>query len=266
MLIVAIYLFILGLCLGSFINALTWRLHEKKDWVKAHSQCPRCGHSLAAIDLIPVISWLTLRGRCRYCGQPISKQYPLVEFLAGLVFTGSYWFWPDSLAYNSQKILLITWLASSVGLIALLVYDLRWMLLPNKLIYPTLAIAAAGQFLYLIVYASDKPIFLLNWFFSVVIAAGLFFVLFLISEGRWIGFGDVRLGLITGTMLHFPSRSLLMIFLASILGLFFTLPSLVSGRRQLNARLPFGPFLIIATVICLLFGTSFINWYTSLLI
>jgi leader peptidase (prepilin peptidase)/N-methyltransferase len=100
----------------------------------------------------------------------------------------------------------------------------------------------------------------------VVIASGLFFLLFIISEGKWIGFGDVRLGLITGTLLHLPSKSLLMIFLASILGLLFVLPSLLRGKRNLMARLPFGPLLIVSTVICLLFGTSFINWYVGLLI
>jgi prepilin signal peptidase PulO-like enzyme (type II secretory pathway) len=263
---VILALFILGICLGSFINALTWRLHEKKDWVKARSQCPNCGHTLASMDLIPIISWLALRGRCRYCGRPISKQYPLVEVTTGLIFALSYIYWPAEISDPGQKILITTWLASLVGLIALLVYDLRWMLLPNKLIYPTLAVAGAGQALYLILYASDKPIFLLNWFFSVVIASGLFFLLFIISEGKWIGFGDVRLGLITGTLLHLPSKSLLMIFLASILGLLFVLPSLLRGKRNLMARLPFGPFLIVSTVICLLFGTSFINWYVGLLI
>jgi prepilin signal peptidase PulO-like enzyme (type II secretory pathway) len=263
---VILALFILGICLGSFINALTWRLKEKKDWVKARSQCPNCGHTLAATDLVPILSWLALRGRCRYCHRPISIQYPVVELTSGLLFIFSYIYWPADLSDNGQKLLLITWLACLVGLMALLIYDLKWMLLPNTLIYPTLAVAAAGQFLYLVFFAADKPIFLLNWLLSVVIAAGLFFVLFLVSAGKWIGFGDVRLGLITGTLLHFPSKSLLMIFFASILGLLFTLPSIISGRRDLTARLPFGPFLITSTVICLLFGGPFINWYSTLLI
>jgi leader peptidase (prepilin peptidase)/N-methyltransferase len=261
---VILALVIFGVSFGSFINALTWRLHEKKDWVKARSQCPNCGHTLAASDLIPVISWLALRGRCRYCRQPISPQYPLVELFTVLSFAASYWFWPGNLAYSGQKILFITWLASLVGLIALLVYDLRWMLLPNKLIYPTFFMAAAGQLIYWLFYSADKKIFLINWLLSVVIASGLFFVLFIVSEGRWIGFGDVRLGLITGTLLHFPSKSLLMIFLSSVIGLFFVLPSLLTHRRELTTRLPYGPFLIISAIICLLFGSSIIEWYGRL--
>lgn len=263
---VSLALFILGICLGSFINALTWRLHQKKDWVNGRSQCPLCGHALAAFDLIPILSWLILRCRCRYCHQAISKQYPLVELATGLIFALSYIYWPADISEPGQKILLITYLASLVGLIALLLYDLKWMLLPNGLIYPSLLVAGVGEALYLIFYATDKPIFVLNWFFSVVIASGLFFLLFIISEGKWIGFGDVRLGLITGTLLHLPSKSLLMIFLASVLGLIFVLPSLLRGQRRLTARLPFGPFLIISTAICMLFGASFINWYSGLLI
>jgi prepilin signal peptidase PulO-like enzyme (type II secretory pathway) len=264
MLLPSLILFFLGTCFGSFINALTWRIHEKKDWVKERSQCPNCDHTLAAHDLVPIISWLTLRGRCRYCGHSISPQYPIVEFATGLAFTGSYIFWPGDLADNGQKVLFATWLASLVGLIALLIYDLKWMLLPNKLIYPTLAVAAAGQLAYLLFYAADRPVFIVNWFFSVIIASGLFFVLFIISGGRWIGFGDVRLGLITGTLLHFPSKSLLMIFLSSFIGLLFVLPSLFSRRRALTARIPYGPFLIISTIICLLFGSSLINWYSDI--
>jgi prepilin signal peptidase PulO-like enzyme (type II secretory pathway) len=262
----SLILFILGICIGSFVNALTWRLHEKKDWVRARSQCPICGHTLSAKDLVPVVSWLALRGRCRYCGRPISPQYPLVELFTGLVFTASYWFWPGDLADGGQRVLFAAWLASLIGLVALLVYDLRWMLLPNKLIYPTLFVTAAGQLVYLAFYAADKPVFFLNWLLSLIIASGLFFVLFIVSEGRWIGFGDVRLGLITGTLLHFPSNTLLMIFLSSILGLVFVSPSLLRGKRELTTRLPYGPFLIIATIICLFFGSSIVDWYSRLLI
>src|SRR5438105_4077844 len=88
----------LGLAFGSFINALVWRIHEKKDWVRQRSQCPHCGHKLAAKDLVPVISWLALRGRCRYCGKPISLQYPLVELAMAAVFISSYYFWPGGVA------------------------------------------------------------------------------------------------------------------------------------------------------------------------
>jgi prepilin signal peptidase PulO-like enzyme (type II secretory pathway) len=88
-------------------------------------------------------------------------------------------------------------------------------------------------------------------------------LLFYVSSGRWIGFGDVRLGLITGTLLATPAKSLLMLFLASLLGTLFVLPAVVTGRSKMTSRIPYGPFLIIATSAVLLFGQPFITWYQN---
>ena len=260
---IIVILFVLGLCLGSFVNALTWRIHQKKDWVKARSQCTHCGHTLDSLDLIPVISWLALRGKCRYCRKQISIQYPAVELAAAITFVVSYIYWPSNLENSSQIALLVSWLASVIGLLALLIYDFRWTLLPNKLIYPTLVAAAAGNVMYLF-FSDNKISFITNWILSIAVASGVFFVLFMISNGKWIGYGDVRLGLITGTLLHSPRLSFLMIFLASIMGTLFVAPSLAKKSMTLGAKLPFGPFLIVSTVICLLFGNSIFNWYLGL--
>ena len=271
MFLALLILAVLGLIFGSFINALVWRIHQQDKGQKAkaknlsilngRSMCPSCGHELAARDLIPVFSWLSLRGRCRYCHQPISAQYPVVELATALIFVGSYYFWPGGVSGVGEKLFFISWLATSVGLIALLVYDSRWMLLPNRLIYPTLAVAAAGRLAYLIDFEPRRWHGLLMWLTGVLVASGLFFLLFTVSQGRWIGYGDVRLGLITGTVLAQPAKSLLMIFLASILGTLFVLPSLARHSRRLTAKLPFGPFLIAATALTLLFGSPVLDWY-----
>ena len=265
MVIIALILGWLGLCLGSFVNALVWRIHEKKEWVKGRSQCPNCGHELAASDLVPVLSWLWLKGRCRYCKKPISAQYPLVELAAGLSFALSYIYWPQDL-HSGQLVLFVAWLLTLVGLLALLIYDLRWMLLPSKILYPTAAVASAGRLIYLIGFEQYKLHALVWWALSVLVASGIFWVLFMISDGRWIGYGDVRLGLITGTLLANPAQSLLMIMGAAVLGTLFIAPALVLGRKGLAAKLPFGPYLIVSTGLVLLFGQSIINWYTSLTI
>lgn len=78
--------FVLGACLGSFLNVLIYRIPLKREWVRTPSSCPSCGHSLGALDLVPILSWVFLRGRCRYCRAPVSKKYPLVELASGLVF------------------------------------------------------------------------------------------------------------------------------------------------------------------------------------
>ena len=264
---------VLGLCAGSFVNALVWRLHEqetkkskKLSILNGRSMCPDCKHVLAWYDLIPVLSWVVLRGKCRYCHKPISPQYPLVELIMAVVFAGSYIFWPSTVNLNGQWLLLATWLAASVGLMALAVYDLRWMLLPNKIIYPTLAVAVAGRIAYIVAYEPRKLHALFLWAFSVLIASGIFFILFIVSKGKWIGYGDVRLGLITGTLLADPGKALAMLFVASLIGTLAILPQLRKGSKTLASKLPYGPFLIVATAILVVFGDSLLNWYKDLIL
>jgi prepilin signal peptidase PulO-like enzyme (type II secretory pathway) len=274
MVLITVILVWLGLCAGSFVNALVWRLHEQKKHpkgkdlsvLKGRSMCVNCKHTLAWYDLIPVFSWLYLRGKCRYCGKPISAQYPVVELAAAVVFAGSYLFWPDTVNLGGQWLLLAAWLVSSVGLMALAIYDLRWTLLPNKLIYPTLLIAAAGRLGYVIFFGGRPLHSLFLWTFSVLIASGVFFALYVISNGQWIGYGDVRLGLITGTLLADPAKSLMMLFLASLLGTLAILPALVKGNKDLSSKLPYGPFLIGATAIMVVFGEQLLNWYKGLIL
>lgn len=281
MIVAVILLAWLGLCFGSFVNALVWRLYQQSKTknrksktgklqssnysiLKGRSMCPSCKHVLAWYDLIPVLSWLGLGGRCRYCKKPISWQYPVVELAMAVVFVFSYIWWPGGLHHTGDWVLFVTWLAVSVGLLALLVYDARFMILPNRIIYPVFMIAAVGRLIYIIGFAPHKWHDFLFWMASVAVASGIFWVLFVVSNGKWIGFGDVRLGLITGTVLADPAKSFLMIFLGSILGTLFILPALALGKKKLTSKLPYGPFLITATFITVLFGSNILHWYKQL--
>jgi prepilin signal peptidase PulO-like enzyme (type II secretory pathway) len=274
MIIEIIVFAVLGLAFGSFVNALVWRVHEqaKKKKLKSvnlsivngRSVCVHCKHVLAWNDLIPVFSWLFLHGKCRYCKKPIEDS-PLVEVSMALVFILSYVLWPKDINAGGQWVLLITWLAVSVGLMALLVYDAKWMMLPNRILYPTFFIAAVGRLVYLTGFESHKGRALLAWLLSVAVASGIFWLLFMVSKGRWIGYGDVRLGLITGTVLADPAKSFLMIILGSLLGTLFILPALALGKKNLASKLPYGPFLIGATLLVVLFGDKIIDWYTNLM-
>lgn len=264
--LIATILFLLGLCLGSFVNALVWRIHEERNISTERSMCPKCGHQLAAHDLIPVLSWLILKARCRYCAQPISIQYPLVELTMAVVFVASYYFWPGGVIGVGDVILFGSWLLSAVGLMSLAVYDLRWMILPSKILYLTLAIASAGRLAYIVIFSTNFMHDLVAWILSIMTASGLFFLIFMISSGKWIGYGDVRLGLVTGTLLADPQKAFLMIFIASLLGTIYALPTLMMGKNKLASKVPFGPFLICATFIVILFGSSLINWYNHSLL
>lgn len=262
----------LGLAFGSFINALVWRVHQQEtagsevSILSGRSQCPKCGRELAPKDLIPILSWLILRGRCRYCGQAISVQYPLVEAATAAVFVISYSFWPGGVYGAGEQTLLVTWLATSVGLIALFIFDLRWMLLPNHIIYPTLAVAAAGRLAYILSFEPQKAHAFISWLLSVLVASGIFWLIFMVSSGKLIGYGDVRLGLIVGTVLVDPLKSILVIFFASLAGSLFMLPSLITKKSSLVSKLPYGPFLVLATFFVVLLGDQLIDWYRRLLI
>ena len=285
--ITAIALFALGLCAGSFINALVWRIRQQSILAKSQkpkaksqsnelsvlsgrSQCVHCGHQLAIKDLIPLLSWLLLRGKCRYCKKPISVQYPIVELSAGLIFVISYLFWPTSDFQGStleigQVLLFATWLLVSIGLLALLVYDYKWMLLPNRILYPTALVAVLGRLIYIAGFSPEKSDAFIQWVLAVGVASGIFWLLFVASSGKWIGYGDVRLGLITGTVLGAPGLAFLMIFIASILGTLFVLPAMASGKTTMTSRVPFGPFLIVATFLTLLSGQQLIDKYIDLI-
>lgn len=273
---IILLLTVAGLGFGSFINALIWRMYQqekakskaakqKLSILRGRSMCVHCKHQLAAADLIPIFSWLWLKGRCRYCKKPISWQYPVVEIATALIFVGSYILWPVNLDTTGAWLLFITWLVSSVGLMALLVYDLKWMLLPNRIIYPTFFVALIGRLSYIAFFAEGKAHSFWLLVFSLVISSGVFWLMFQVSRGQWIGFGDVRLGLITGTLLADPAKSAAMIFIASLLGSLVALPGLITGKKTMSSKLPYGPFLIIATAITLLFGSPIIDWYKSLL-
>ena len=273
--ITIVTLFILGLCLGSFVNALVWRLHEQEhetgkkkpnkkylsqlSIAKGRSMCPHCKSELATKDLIPVLSWLSLTGKCRSCNKYIPVQYPLVELTTALLFVASYIWWP--LAFNnSQIVVFVLWLIVLVGLMALLVYDMLWMLLPNRLVYP-LGVVEVVQVTFQVITSAKPLTALFSVVMAIAIGGGIFYILFQVSKGKWIGGGDVKLGWLLGLIVGTPARSLLFIFIAAILGSLVSIPLLVTKRLKRTSTIPFGPFLIIGAIITQLFGASLLHWY-----
>lgn len=267
---------LLGLCLGSFVNALVWRMHqqalpaskrtkkvssEELSIAKGRSVCTHCGHTLSASDLIPVLSWVSLRGKCRYCKGSISWQYPAIELTTAALFIFSYVAWPEELK-GLEIASFGLWLMCLTGLMALLVYDLRWMLLPNRIIFPLYAVAAAFVLVNTGIEQSVQPI--LGALGGVVVGGGIFYLLFQVSQGSWIGGGDVKLGFLLGAFLLSPLEAAVMLFIASLLGTLLTVPLLASKKLNRKSRIPFGPFLIVGGIITMLYGVDLLDWYTSL--
>jgi leader peptidase (prepilin peptidase)/N-methyltransferase len=277
---IAVVLIFLGLIFGSFVNAFVWRLHEQEELrdrkkkptkaqldkfsiLKGRSMCPDCRHELAAKDLVPVFSWLSLRGKCRYCGKPISWQYPAVEASTAALFAISYWYWPADFS-GVGLFQFIIWLGFVVAFMALAVYDLRWYLLPNRVVYP-LIIVAALETVIIAIWGADIGL-LLKPLLGALVIAGTFWVLFQVSAGKWIGGGDVKLAVVLGLLAGTPLKALLVLFFSSVIGTICSIPILLKGKKGLKVQVPFGPFLLAATVVVVLFGTAIIDWYTDRLL
>lgn len=275
---------LLGIICGSFVNALVWRLRQQLtddgeprklsakrrqelSIVHGRSMCPHCKHRLAWKDLVPVLSWLMLRGRCRYCSRSIGLQYPLVELLAGLLFGLSYAFWPLDLT-SWVYVQFATWLVALVALVALAIYDARWMILPDRLLVPVIIVVASSTLLQLML---GRPIGdLVAILASVGICSGIFYLVYLLGavlHKPLIGFGDVKLGVLLGLLIGTPLGGLLMLFLASLLGCLWSLVLVVrshlSRKQYMGLRVPFGPFLITATILVVLWGRAAIDWYLT---
>lgn len=261
-------LVLLGLCFGSFVGALVWRLHEGKNFVSERSQCEACGHVLGVSDLIPILSWLFLGGKCRYCQAKISWQNPLLEAVVATLFVLSYLYWPTPL--NSVSSLAVwasffIWLAYIVGLVALFVYDARWMLLPDRIVISLIGLGVVDVLLRLNIH---QGLTFVGFFQHAVLGAialgGFYWLLYTVSKGKWVGYGDVKLGVFMGLALGWPG-ALATLFLANIMGFLFVVPGLLTGKLTRQSRVPFGPFMIAAFLIVGLFGQAMISWYLSLI-
>ena len=260
--LLTLYFFILGLCFGSFALATTWRIKHKRDFVRDTSECEHCHHKLSAKDLVPLFSWLSLGGKCRYCHKKISRLLPAAEVLGGIIFALSYVFWPYELSSALLVTRFVVWLVALVLLLILFLYDLQWYILPNKAVYPLWGVATA----YFVTFFVEAPSFVMlaKLAAALAIASGIFYLIFIYGEWakkQLIGFGDVRLGVAIALFVQGPIAAGLVLFAASLIGIAYALPSLLQGKKKLTSTLPFGPLLIMGTIIVVLWGQTLIDWY-----
>ncbi len=294
-------LVVYGLILGSFVNALVWRLHAQEElrdkiivaedtvgklkggrskvsrlrselkalsMTKGRSMCSGCRHPLAPVDLVPLFSWIWLVGKCRYCHRPIEDP-PLVELVLPVLFVLSYVFWPLTLSLQAPGYGLfafVLWLVFLVGFMALALYDIRWFLLPDKIVWPLVGLALVQVVVHATVFDGGWPV-IMQALWGVAIASGVFWVLFQIAERlkrEWIGFGDVKLGIVLGLLVGGPLEAILLLYIASLLGLAVSLPLMLKSRLKRTSLIPYGPFLLAACVIVTLAGPVLTGWLDKL--
>ncbi len=229
-----------------------------------YSRCLACQHRLAWYDLLPVVSWLSTGGKCRYCRAPIGYFEPLMEIgLAGF-FVLSYILWPVELVSVIEISQFVIWLLSGVALAILFAYDAKWFLLPDVAMLPFIGLAAifAGLELFQAGWTLEALLSLLG---ALAVLSGLYWLLHTVSRGTWVGYGDVTLGAGLALLLGRFELAIVALFLANLVGSLLVLPQLI--RRQLKPKspIPFGPLMIVGTILAIFWGKTIVDWYINLL-
>ena len=245
---ISFFVFIFGLAIGSFLNVVIYWLDKKKSFLKGRSACPYCRQKIAWYDNVPLLSFLLLGGRCRHCRKNISRQYPLVELATGAIFVLLFRRFGLSPQFS-------VFLLFSCFLLVIFVYDLKHYLILDKVVIPAMVLAFFASW-YL-------GLGLGNMISGALIGGGFFGLQFFLSQGKWVGDGDIRLGALMGLMLGWQLL-LVALFLAYLIGAVFGLILIALNKKQMSSPIPFGPFLAFATFIVFIYGRALLEWYLNL--
>ncbi len=271
-LFVSILVFIFGTAIGSFLSVIIHRIrHKQKGILLSHSVCPSCKKKLKWRHLIPVFSWLFLRGKCGYCGKKISTHYFSLEVITGLLFLLTFLVWgfiieipstvdPTLLNYAinwHQFEIFIFYIILFTFLIGIFFYDLLYQEIPDRFSIPAIGITIAGVLL----LGLTPPL-------SMLIGGAGIFLFFLaqlvLSKGKWIGGGDLRLGALMGLLLGWQ-LGLIALVISYFLGSITSIVLLIQKKANRKSAIPFGPFLVTGTVIAIFYGNQILSWYLGTL-
>lgn len=237
---------VFGAIIGSFCNVLLLRMGTGRSALKGRSRCMHCGHTLRALDLVPILSYLFLRGRCRYCHAKVSPQYPLVEATAALLSAAVYVQYPDPYFYAF-------WFVVWLTLLFVVVYDLRHMIVPLQ----AALLLGALAFGYAYLFGTDGQLVA-----GVMLAAPLFFISFL-SRGAWMGWGDWQVEISLGWLLGLTmglTALMLAFWIGAVVGIgliLFKKGLPAQGRVTMKSEVPFVPFLVAGAALCFFFNVDY---------
>lgn len=254
--------FIFGTLIGSFLNVLILRLPQGQS-LGGRSHCTHCGHTLSVWELVPLVSFLLLKGRCASCGAKISPRYFIIEAVTGALFALS-WFlllpnsWPAFLVL-ARNLFVIS------ALVVVFVVDLEHYIILDSVTFSSLAVVTLLNAA-LDLTGRQQFFFwhnhLVQGLIGAAVAALPFFLLWFLSKGKWMGFGDVKLALLLGAIFG-PALFAVNFFLAVFLGTLASIFLLLNKTKTLKSQIPFGTFLSLAAVITLYFGDRLLLWYLS---
>jgi leader peptidase (prepilin peptidase)/N-methyltransferase len=266
--LISIFVLILGASVGSFLSVVIHRLcTQKKGIFFGHSCCTACNKKLKSKDLIPIISYILLKGKCRYCKKTFSVNYLYLEILTALVFLAIFLkfnfiaedFAQGNYAFNGMTFLFFVLnVIYAAFLLAIFFYDLQFSQIPDVLLFPFIAIALVGSLII------GQP-GIISMIIAVVIALAVFGGQILVSKGKWLGDGDLYLSL--GLALIFGWQLFLIaIVVTYFIGAIAAAFLILSKKAKLKTAVPFAPFLVLGSLITVFFGQELITWYSSILI
>ncbi len=252
---------IIGLVFGSFLNALVFRTHADIP-MTGRSKCMKCEVPINARDLVPVLSFLLLRGRCRSCKEEISWQYPLIEIATAVAFVLLALPLVSPINPEAMPVLVATFIAQAtivLFLIIIFVYDLQYSYILDRFTFPAMILA--------VIFNMSLPSFgwtylpmPLSMLIGAAVIGGFFLMQYLVSRGRWIGGGDIRMGVFMGLWLG-VERGLLALLISYVVGALVGIVLLLTRRKGLQSHIPLGTFLALGTFIAMLWGWQIIEWY-----
>ncbi len=245
-----ILIFVVGLSIGSFLNVVIFRIDNIKTILNDRSHCPSCKKILAWKDLVPFVSFMLLRGKCRYCNEPISWQYPVVELSTAVLFVILFFLF--GLSWG----LLFYALVFSL-LLVVFVYDLKHELIVEELVWTSLAIVLVGAW-----YFGGFGV--MDMLLGGLICGGIPAILVFVSKEKWMGAGDIKLGFVLGALVGYP-QAIFLLFTSFVLGSIAGVILMSIKKKGLKDSVPFAPFLILAGLTTLIWGNYFIDWYLGYL-
>jgi leader peptidase (prepilin peptidase) / N-methyltransferase len=256
--IAAFFAFLIGACTGSFCSALLFRMRHGGSVMTGRSRCTSCKRELGPSDLVPIVSWLVRRGRCRYCKAPVSWQYLALEVCFGALFLASYlrYCGPGYSCPDAACLIPTVRLAIFLVFLGLVfVYDLRHGEIPDVFVFTGIAVA-----LVLNIFLAPG-----NWTWQLLAAAcgaAFFAIQYAVSRGKWVGDGDITAGAMIGAMVGWPDV-MAAIFVSYIIGLAAVAILIAAGRKRLTDSIPLGPLLAVGTAIILFLPPEILSrfWY-----
>jgi leader peptidase (prepilin peptidase)/N-methyltransferase len=248
--IILIYIFILGTCIGSFLNVCIYRIPKEESIATPPSHCGSCGTTLKALDLIPILSYLILRGKCRYCGEKISFRYPFIELITGVLVTAVYMNYGLNFMFIKYSILII--LLILIGMIDLDTTDVYFKTTLTGIMFGIV----------FLIYGYYLGYGLMDFILGAALGGGTITAIILLTKG--MGFGDAEICLLVGLFLGFK-LTLLMLFISFVAGGLIGVLLILFKIKSRKDYIPFGPFIALGAIATVFLGDKIIQWYSLML-